>query len=99
MVVGGRNQQVKGLRPLRCPKGTPLANLAFGLIEEFGVNVERFGDSTGELELLWRLTGSRIDSHQERKDRRPQRMGASSRYGSGGTRGGAPQRLTATTRP
>jgi len=78
VVVGGRNQQMKGNRHLRYPKGTPLANLAFGLIEEFGVNVERFGDSTGELELLWRLTGSRIDWHQERKDRRPQRMGASS---------------------
>jgi hypothetical protein len=61
---------VVGNRHLRYSKGTPLANLALSLIEEFGVNVERFGDSTGELELLWRLTGSRIDSHQERKHRK-----------------------------
>ena len=52
VVVGGRDQQVKGNRHLRYPKGTPLANLSLTLIEKFGVNVERFGDSTGELDLL-----------------------------------------------
>jgi hypothetical protein len=52
VVVGGRDLQMKGNRHLRYPKGTPLANLSLSLMEKFGVNVERFGDSTGELNLL-----------------------------------------------
>ncbi len=52
VVAGGRDLQLKGNRHLKYPKGTPLANLSLGLMEKFGVNVERFGDSTGELDLL-----------------------------------------------
>jgi hypothetical protein len=52
VVVGGRDQQMKGNRHLRYPKGTPLANLSLSLMDKFGVNVEKFGDSTGELDLL-----------------------------------------------
>ena len=52
VVVGGRDQQIKGNRHLKYPKGTPLANLSMSLMDKFGVNVERFGDSTGELDLL-----------------------------------------------
>ena len=52
VVVGGRDQQIKGNRHLKYPKGTPLANLSLSLMDKFGVNVERFGDSTGELDLL-----------------------------------------------
>jgi hypothetical protein len=52
VVVGGRGQQMKGNRHLRYPKGTPLANLSLSLMDKFGVNLERFGDSTGELDLL-----------------------------------------------
>jgi len=52
VIVGGRDQQLKGNRHLRYPKGTPLANLSLSLMEKFGVNLERFGDSTGELDLL-----------------------------------------------
>jgi hypothetical protein len=52
VVVGGRDQQVKGNRHLTYPKGTPLANLSLTLMDKFGVNVERFGDSTGKLDLL-----------------------------------------------
>jgi Protein of unknown function (DUF1552) len=52
VVVGGRDQHVKGGRHLIYPKGTPLANLSLTLIDKFGVNVERFGDSTGRLDLL-----------------------------------------------
>jgi hypothetical protein len=52
VVVGGRDLHMKGNRHLRYPKGTPLANLSLSLMEKFGVNVERFGDSTGELNLL-----------------------------------------------
>ena len=52
VVVGGRDQQMKGNRHLRYPKGTPLANLSLSLMDKFGVNLDRFGDSTGELDLL-----------------------------------------------
>ena len=43
---------MKGNRHLTYPKGTPLANLSMTLLDKFGVNVERFGDSTGRLDLL-----------------------------------------------
>src|SRR5438093_2266389 len=52
VVVGGRDQQLRGNRHLKYPKGTPLANLSLSLMDKFGVNLERFGDSTGELDLL-----------------------------------------------
>ncbi len=52
VVVGGRDQQIKGNRHLRYPKGTPLANLSLSLMAKFGVPAESFGDSTGELDLL-----------------------------------------------
>jgi hypothetical protein len=52
VVVGGRDQQIKGDRHLRYPKGTPLANLQLTLMLKFGVHAERFGDSSGKLDLL-----------------------------------------------
>jgi hypothetical protein len=52
VVVGGRDLQMKGNRHLKYPKGTPLANLSMSLMDKFGVNMEKFGDSTGKLDLL-----------------------------------------------
>lgn len=52
VVVGGRDQQIKGNRHLRYPKGTPLANLSLTLMTKFGVPAERFGNSNGKLDLL-----------------------------------------------
>ena len=52
VVVGGRDLTIRGNRHLKYPKGTPLANLSLTLLDKFGVNIERFGDSTGELDLL-----------------------------------------------
>lgn len=43
---------IKGGRHLQYPKGTPLANLQLTLLDKVGVHVDRFGDSTGELNLL-----------------------------------------------
>ena len=34
------------------PKGTPLANLMLGVMDRFGAQVEKFGDSTAEIDLL-----------------------------------------------
>jgi hypothetical protein len=52
VVVGALDQQIKGNRHLRYPKGTPLANLSLTLMLKFGVPAESFGDSTGRLDLL-----------------------------------------------
>ena len=43
---------MKANRHLRYPKGTPLANLMLGLMDRFGVNVDKFGDSTSAIDLL-----------------------------------------------
>jgi hypothetical protein len=52
VVVGGKTVQLKGDRHLKYPKGTPLANLMLALIDRFGVHIEKFGDSTSEIDLL-----------------------------------------------
>jgi len=52
VIVGGKHTGFSGNRHLRYPKGTPLANLSLSLLEKFGVDVENFGDSTGQLPLL-----------------------------------------------
>ena len=52
VVIGGRENGLEGNRHLVYPKGTPLANLSLSLLAKFGVNVESFGDSTGQLPLL-----------------------------------------------
>jgi Protein of unknown function (DUF1552) len=52
VVVGGQSLNVKGNRHVTYPKGTPLANLMLGVMDRFGVQVDRFGDSTAEIDLL-----------------------------------------------
>lgn len=52
VVIGGPENGLEGNRHLVYPKGTPLANLSLSLLSKFGVGVEQFGDSTGQLPLL-----------------------------------------------
>jgi hypothetical protein len=52
VVVGGKTVQLKGNRHLKYEKGTPLANLMLGLADRYGVHLEKFGDSTSEIDLL-----------------------------------------------
>ena len=53
VLVGGRDQHIKGNRHLRFPKGTPLANLPLTLLDKLGVPLKHYGDdSTGELGFL-----------------------------------------------
>jgi hypothetical protein len=52
VVVGGQALQVKGNRHVKYPKGTPLANLMLGVMDRFGVQADKFGDSTSEIDLL-----------------------------------------------
>ena len=52
VVAGGGAGQVKGNRHVVYPKETPLNNLLLGMLEKAGVQVEKFGDSTGKLDCL-----------------------------------------------
>ena len=52
VLIGGPENGLEGNRHLVYPKGTPLANLSLSLVSKFGVGVETFGDSTGQLPLL-----------------------------------------------
>ena len=51
-LVGGKAAGIKGGRYVRYPKGTPLANLHVTLLDKLGVQVEKFGDSTGRLDRI-----------------------------------------------
>jgi hypothetical protein len=51
VLVGGKNLHVKGNRHVKYPRGTPLANLMVGVMDRYGVDVEKFGDSTAEINL------------------------------------------------
>jgi hypothetical protein len=51
VLVGGAAARIKGGRHVRYQKGTPLANLMLTLLDKLDVPMEKFGDSTGRLEL------------------------------------------------
>jgi hypothetical protein len=51
LLMGGAGGQLKGGRHLRYLEGTPHANLFCTLLDELGARVERFGDSTGMLDI------------------------------------------------
>lgn len=52
LLVGGPTFGIKGGRHLRYSESPTLSNLHLTLLEKMGVNIDRFGDSTGELNLL-----------------------------------------------
>ena len=52
LLVGGQGLGVPSGRHLRYAAGTPLTNLHLTLLERMGVPIEKFGDSTGKLDLL-----------------------------------------------
>ena len=51
VVVGGGAGRLKGGRHLKFAKDTPMNNLHMALLEKVGVDVEKFGDSTGRIDL------------------------------------------------
>jgi hypothetical protein len=51
LLAGGGAGTIKSGRHVRYPKETPLANLHLTLLDNFGINRDRIGDSTGRLEL------------------------------------------------
>jgi hypothetical protein len=52
LLAGGSNGRLKGGRHLKYPKGTPISNLYLTLLENVGVSLDSFADSTGKLDLL-----------------------------------------------
>jgi hypothetical protein len=52
ITVGGQALNVKGNRHVKYAKGTPLANLMLGVMDRYGVQADKFGDSTSEIDLL-----------------------------------------------
>jgi hypothetical protein len=52
ITVGGQALGIKGNRHAKYPKGTPLANLMLGVMDRYGVQADKFGDSTSEIDFL-----------------------------------------------
>jgi hypothetical protein len=50
-LAGKSNGQLKGNWHVRCADGTPTANAWLTVLHKLGVDIENFGDSTGEIEL------------------------------------------------
>jgi uncharacterized protein DUF1552 len=51
VVVGGGGGRLKGGRHMRFAKDTPMNNLHMSLLDKVGVDVEKFGDGTGKVDL------------------------------------------------
>ena len=52
LMAGGGAGKIKSGRHLRYPGDTPMSNLYLTILDQLGIAVENFGDSTGKLELL-----------------------------------------------
>ena len=51
VLLGHANGALKGNLHVRCKDGTPMANVLLTMLHKLGVNVETFGDSTGEIAI------------------------------------------------
>ena len=51
LLVGGAAGKHKGNRHIRMAKSTPISNLMLTLMDKAGVNTEKFGQSSGRIEL------------------------------------------------
>jgi uncharacterized protein DUF1552 len=51
ILIGGASGQIKGGRHIQYPAHTPMSNLLLSLLDKFGVQQDKFGDSTGKLEI------------------------------------------------
>ena len=49
LLVAGGATGIRGGRHIRYPENTPMANLYLTLLDKLGIQIERFGDSTGRL--------------------------------------------------
>ena len=51
LLVGGASGQLKGGRHLKFAPHTPMSNLLLAMLDKLGIRQDRFGDSTGRLEI------------------------------------------------
>ena len=51
LLVAGGATGIEGNRHVRYPEDTPIANLYLTLLHKLGIHLERFGDSTGTIDL------------------------------------------------
>ena len=50
-LAGRANGRLKGNLHVRCDDGTPMANILLTMMRKLGVDIDRIGDSTGEVEI------------------------------------------------
>jgi hypothetical protein len=51
ILIGGASGRLKGGRHLAFPPKTTMSNLLLAILDNFGIRLEKFGDSTGVLEI------------------------------------------------
>jgi hypothetical protein len=51
ILAGGASGALKGGRHIRHPKDTTMSNLLLAMLDKLGVPTEKFGDSTGMLQI------------------------------------------------
>ena len=51
ILIGGASGRLKGGRHLVLPPKTTMSNLLLAMLDKFGIRLEKFGDSTGMLEI------------------------------------------------
>ena len=51
ILAGGASGRLKGGRHLRNPRNTPMANLLIAMLDKLDIPTEKFGDSTGMLQI------------------------------------------------
>jgi len=51
LLLGGGNGRLDGNMHLKAPDGTPMANVFLTVMHKLGLNIDSFGDSTGEFAL------------------------------------------------
>jgi hypothetical protein len=51
ILLGHANGQLKGNLHVRTADGTPMANIMLTMLHKLNVNVDKFGDSTGEIAI------------------------------------------------
>ena len=52
LLLGGGTSQLQGGRHIRYPDDTPISNLYLTIMDKLGIEADRFGDSTGKVDLL-----------------------------------------------
>jgi hypothetical protein len=50
-LAGHANGQIKGNRHVKAPDGTPMANVFLTLLRRLGMEINNFGDSSGEIDI------------------------------------------------